>query len=302
VSLKKPIEFPQRTLDLLNTAENLSELATFKRPDAIPGLRLGTSAFTAAGWEGSFYPSGMRSAKYLSYYATKFDTVEVHSTYYRCPSASTVKGWYTKTTPDFIFAAKVPQVITHEKVLVNFEREFDEFIERMDLLDDKLGPLLLQFRYFNKTAFKSVGEFLERLRFFLKRIEGTTIRYAVEIRNKSWLDARFADLLREHKVALALTDQVWMPRPREIFEKFDPITTDFTYIRWLGDRKGIERQTKTWDKTIVDRRADLQEWVKYCYQTMQRGVKVYAFANNHYAGHAPATVEQFLTLWNAQSA
>ncbi|MGA8012461.1 MAG: DUF72 domain-containing protein [Candidatus Acidiferrales bacterium] len=53
-------------------------------------IHLGTSAFTAAGWEGAFYPAGMKPADYLTYYATKFDTVEVDSTFYRTPSASTV--------------------------------------------------------------------------------------------------------------------------------------------------------------------------------------------------------------------
>src|ERR1700674_1051087 len=161
------------------------------RPFSAPGILLGTSAFTAAGWEGSFYPRGMQPWDFLSYYATQFPTVEVDSTFYRTPSASTVNGWYEKTPPDFIFAAKVPHVVTHEKVLVNCEAEFEEFVDRMDLLDDKLGPLLLQFPYFDKKAFKSVGEFLPRLRFFLKRLKDMpTCRFAVEIRNKNWLDAR----------------------------------------------------------------------------------------------------------------
>jgi uncharacterized protein YecE (DUF72 family) len=60
-------------------------------------IRIGTSAFTAAGWEGSFYPAGMKPADYLSYYATKFITVEVDSTFYRAPSKATVQGCGTKT-------------------------------------------------------------------------------------------------------------------------------------------------------------------------------------------------------------
>src|ERR1700681_3502728 len=110
-------------------------------------LHLGTSAFTAAGWEGSFYPAGMKPAEYLSYYATKFDTVEVDSTFYRTPSQATVQGWRNKTPNGFVFAAKVPQVITHDKVLVDCDAEFSQFIETMDLLGDKLGPLLFQFGY-----------------------------------------------------------------------------------------------------------------------------------------------------------
>ena len=89
-----------------------------------------------------------------------------------------------------------------------------------------------------------------------------------------------------------------MPSPAEL--KFDPITADWTYIRWLGDRKQIEEQTTTWDKTVVDRTTELSSWVDYCYQIRKRGVIVFAYANNHYAGHAPATIEQFQKLWQAK--
>ena len=159
----------------------------------------------------------MKPRDYLSYYATQFDTVEVDSTFYRTPSVSTVTGWYEKTPADFVLAAKVPQIITHEKVLVGCESEFEEFVDRMDLLDEKLGPMLLQFPYFNKYTFGTGAEFLERLRFFLRKIKDLfTCRFAIEIRNKSWLDERFLDALREHNVALALTDTSFMPRPWEM--------------------------------------------------------------------------------------
>jgi hypothetical protein len=58
-------------------------------------------------------------------------TVEVDTTFYRTPNASTVSGWYEKTPPDFVFAAKVPQVITHERILVNCETEFEELISKI---------------------------------------------------------------------------------------------------------------------------------------------------------------------------
>ena len=70
----------------------------------------------------------------------------------------------------------------------------------------------------------------------------------------------------------------------EIFEKFDPITADFAYIRLLGDRKGIEQKTKVWDKVIVDRSRELMSWVNVCQRTVKRGVSTYVYVNNHYAG------------------
>jgi uncharacterized protein YecE (DUF72 family) len=261
-------------------------------------LRIGTSAFTAAGWENAFYPAGMKPADYLTYYATKFHTVEVDSTFYRTPSVATVNGWARKVPEGFLLAAKVPQVITHEKILWDCETDLKNFLETMDLMGQKLGPLLFQFGYFNKSAFKSDKEFLARLEPFLKKLP-QGYKFALEIRNKQWLTAQFFDLLREHKVAYALIDQAWMPRVSEIFEKFDPITADFTYIRLLGDRKGIEQKTKIWDKVIVDRSKELMSWVNVCQRTIRRGVSTYVYVNNHYAGFAPATVEQFQKLWNA---
>src|ERR1700720_552385 len=233
-----------------------------ERPYSESGLYLGTSAFTAAGWQGSFYPAGMQSREYLTHYATLFRTVEVDSTFYGTPSASTVMAWNEKTPDDFIFSVKVPQVITHEKVLVDCELEFDEFIGRMKLLGEKLGPLVFQFPHFDQFQFKSASQFLPRLRSFLQKLRDIPLKFVIEIRNKSWLDARFADVLRECGVALALTDTSFLPRPWEMKEKFDLVTADFVYVRWLGNRKEIEKQTMTWDKPIVDRSEDLKSWVE----------------------------------------
>ena len=77
----------------------------------------------------------MKPPDYLSFYATRFQTVEVDSTYYGPPSASTVTGWRDKTPPDFLFAAKVPQAITHEKVLVDCEAQQEEI--RVHLLREE---------------------------------------------------------------------------------------------------------------------------------------------------------------------
>lgn len=233
----------------------------------------------------------MRSRDFLTYYATHFDTVEVDSTYYHAPSASTVTGWASKTPPGFLLAAKVPQVITHEKCLVDCDADLKAFLDVMSLMGDKLGPLLLQFPYFDTKAL-SGDDFLARLGTFLTMLP-SDFRFAVEIRNKSWLTAEFFDLLRAHQVAYALTDQSWMPGPNEIFEKFDPITTDFAYIRWLGDRKGIERVTKVWNRIVVDRSVEMRSWVDVCKKTQRRGVTIFGYFNNHYAGFGPESVRLF---------
>jgi uncharacterized protein YecE (DUF72 family) len=208
-------------------------------------------------------------------------------------------SWALKTAEEFIFSVKVPRVISHKKILVDCDAEFEQFVDTMDILDEKLGPMVFQFPYFNRTAFKSGEEFLARLKAFFKKLPHD-YKFAVEIRNKNWLNADFADLLREHRVALVLQDQSWMPHPNELSNRFDPITADWTYIRWLGDRKGIEKVTKTWDKVVVDRTNQLSGWVDFCYLTSKRGVTIYAYSNNHYSGYAPATIELFKSLWYAK--
>jgi uncharacterized protein YecE (DUF72 family) len=222
--------------------------------------------------------------------------VELDNTFYRTPALATVRGWNAKTPKDFLFAAKIPQVITHEKMLRGAEDDLAAFLKVMDALEEKLGPLLFQFGYFNKKAFASVDDFLARLVPFLAKLP-KGYRFAVEIRNKNWLVPKFADALRARGVALALVDHVWMPRVAEVFAKLDPITSDFTYVRWLGDRKGIEEKTKVWDKVIVDRKADLADWVEALKKLHKRKIQILAFANNHYAGFGPKTVEMFRSLW-----
>lgn len=266
----------------------------------IPGVLLGTSSFAAKEWEGVFYPQGMHSRDFLSYYAKQFRTVEIDSTFYGTPKASTVTNWKDKTPPDFVFAVKIPQVITHEKILIDCEPEFDEFIQTMTLLGDKLGPLLLQFPKFDKWTLKSSEDFLARLDSFLQRVTKPAFRFVVEIRNKNWLGAGLTEFLRERNVALALTDTSFMPRPWEMKEPLDLITSDFGYVRWLGDRKGIEQMTPTWNKTIVDRTDDLRNWVRIA-RTLVHERKLrhlFLFANNHYSGFAPATVVLFEQIWN----
>jgi uncharacterized protein YecE (DUF72 family) len=294
--IRNPTLFEMEKLD--RVADLTSQLK-IERPYSLPGtgIVLGTSAFTATGWDGSFYPKGMRSADYLAFYATQFATVEVDSTFYGCPSAHTVNNWSARTPEDFIFSVKVPQIITHEKALVDCDSEFEEFVKTMDILGPKLGPMVFQFSLFDRWEFPKQDSFLGVLTPFLKKLP-TDHKFVIEIRNEKWLDAKFADVLREHNIALALTDTSFMPRPWEMKEKFDLITADFTYVRWLGDRKAIEEQTNVWSQTIVDRTSDLKNWVALFREFVAKKMKIFAYANNHYAGHGPDTVKLFWQLYD----
>ena len=264
-------------------------------PDTPPlaPVRLGSCAFTAPGWPGSFYPRGLSSKEFLAYYAEEFSSVELDVTWYRVPSPEMIAAWYAKTPPEFVFAAKVPQTVTHDKVLVDCAAEMREFVRAMRGLREKLGPLLLQFPYFQRDYFASLEEFLAVLEPFLDALP-RDVRFAVEVRNDWWIGERLLDALQRRKVALAWTDRKGMREPKVLAKMLDPVTADFSYIRLLGDRRGIELLTKRWDKTIVDRTEDLDDWAKMLTKLRRRSISIYGYVNNHFAGHAPDTIRALL--------
>src|SRR5258706_9223736 len=136
----------------------------------------------------------MPPADYLPFYAKHFDTVEVDATFYRIPGETMVDGWRERTPPGFVLAAKFPQVITHEKMLVDCAAECLQFLRVMDRLGDRLGPLLLQFRYFRRDEFPDPNPFLDLLEAFLPRLTRDR-RFAVEVRNKTFVTPRLLGML-----------------------------------------------------------------------------------------------------------
>jgi uncharacterized protein YecE (DUF72 family) len=110
----------------------------------------------------------MKQGDYLSFYSTRFDTVEVDSTFYAIPTVEAVENWARKTPLGFIVSVKAPQVITHEKVLIDCDSDCEKFVQTVSFLGDKLGPIVFQFPFFNESAFDTPVQFLSRLKPFLK--------------------------------------------------------------------------------------------------------------------------------------
>lgn len=242
-------------------------------------LFLGTSSWNHKDWTGEVYPPGVKSTEYLRHYAGKFRAVECDATWYAIPRVTSVERWRDLTPKGFVIAAKVPQSITHEKMLVGCKRELSAFLGVMDRLEDRLGPLLFQFPYaFQLDAF-------DRLDGFLKTLP-KGYRWAVEVRHRKWLDDRYYDMLSKHGVANVWLDLFYMPR-------VDRVTAEFVYVRWIGNRQQIEKQTKKWDRLVVDRSEELAWWAPRVKRVLKRKVPVYAFFNNHYAGFAPGSIAMF---------
>jgi len=239
---------------------------------------LGTQGFSFDDWVGPFYPAGTSKTAYLEQYAERLPAVEIDSTFYGVPRATTVQKWRERTPPGFRFAAKFPKLITHEKKLDRALGDAEAFIGTMQVLGNKLAVLILQF------AYDFTPDLRDRLDSFLAALpEGTP--YAVEVRNRGWLKPEFREMLSRHNIALVLQDLHYMPR-------LDWITADFTVIRWLGRRKDIAR----FDEIQIDRSQEMEEWAVKVSRFLADGVNVYGFFNNHFAGHSPESVRQFAAL------
>lgn len=270
-------------------------------------LRFGTSSWSEKSWVGPFYPAGTRPADMLAFYATEFPTVEADTTYYRIPSREMVRGWRAKTPEGFLLAAKFPRSVVHGgegatpakpdgKTVLAWEkvgRDVEQFLEVMGELGPKCGPLVVQLPYLNRGAFAGLPEFLERLEHFLHRLP-PGFRYAVEVRNKSWIGPELLGALRERKIALVLVDLAYMPHPADLAERLDLVTADFVYARLIGDRAAVEAQTKTFDRIVIDQGARLDRWTRLLLDLSPRVRETFAYANNHYAGFGPGTIRDLL--------
>ena len=215
-------------------------------------------------------------------YARHFPTVEIDSTFYATPRETVVAGWRDRTPDGFVFAAKFPRLITHDKKLDGALGDAEFFVNTMQTLGDKLGVLTLQF------AYDFTPDYAEALDAFLGRLPAGP-RYAVEIRNRDWLKADLGELLSEHGAALVLQDLHYMP-------KLDWTTADFTVIRWLGRRKDVE----VFDRIQIDRTAELEAWSQRVQAFLEEGLDVYGYFNNHFAGHSPASARQFAEMLGRQ--
>lgn len=242
-------------------------------------LYIGCSGWSYSAWLGHFYPKGLEGAKYLEYYSQVFNYVEIDSSFYRTPNQLTVSRWARVTPNAFKFTAKFPKSITHNKRLgQGIESDLDYFYKAMTPLADKLGCLLLQL-----PPSMTTKEGLKKLEILPldKRF-----RYAVEARHKTWFDDEVYSFLKKNEICLAWSQIAEIQTP-------PIVTTDFIYLRFIGDRSIGEKDFGIIQK---DRIKEMEYWASVVKKTqkdnksLRRGIVA---ANNHYAGFGPATANSF---------
>ncbi|MDQ3848917.1 MAG: DUF72 domain-containing protein [Thermoproteota archaeon] len=217
----------------------------------------------------------------MKYYSQVFDFVEIDSSFYTAPNVFMTKRWASSTPDNFRFTAKFPRLITHEKRLAanaDSDKELHYFFDVMRPLRTKLLALLLQL-----PPSLTAKEGLKKLETLVDMLD-PEFRYAIEVRHESWFDNKDVyKLLSENNICLAWSQLDTIQTPPEL-------TSDFIYLRFIGDRSIDERD---FGKIQKDRTKELKMWSDSLYRVKDKSKLAIVAANNHYAGFGPATANSF---------
>ena len=221
-------------------------------------VRIGTSGWNYTAWRGSFYPSDMKPAGMLAYYAGRFSTVEVNNTFYRMPTAKAVEGWAAAVPARFTFVLKAPQRITHFSRLRDVDDPVRFFCDTARLLGPKLGPLLFQLPPNFKVDTGRLADVLALL--------PPDMRVAFEFRNPTWFTQEVYTRLAARNAALCIADNADGATPAVA-------TADWGYVRLRATGYGDD---------------DLRAWLATLHRIGARWRDAFVFFKHEEEGTGPA--------------
>ncbi len=226
---------------------------------------IGTSGWVYKDWRGLFYPQDLPTANWFEFYARHFNTVEINNSFYRLPTPEAADGWDRQAPPGFVYALKLGQFGSHRKKLKDASSGWlDNHLDRVRRLESHLGPNLVQLPPRWKRDVARLDDFLAAA--------PKDIRWAVEMRDASWLHDDVFRVLERHGAALCIHDLLsghpWIR------------TTDWTYVRYHGPNAVEQPYRGLYGSNGLRASAErLAAW-------LQEGSDVYAYFNNDYDGYA----------------
>lgn len=232
----------------------------------LSGLFTGTSGWSYKHWTGIFYPADIKPAQYLEYYITKFDCVELNSSFYHLPRKTAVDGWLRRTPETFRFCVKLSRFITHQKRLVDCEEALKRFFDLFKNMKRRLGPVLVQLPPGLSYDHSLISDFFDLL-----KAQYDTYRFAVEVRHKSWITDNFFELLRQYGIAFVIADS------GRRFPYYEAVIADSVYLRFHGPDALYASDYGE---------SDLQRYAEKIISWLQEDHDVWAFFNNDFHGFA----------------
>ena len=276
-------------------------------------LRIGTCSWKYDSWKGIVYPE-FGDYNYLEEYSKKYNTVEIDQWFWSLfpnnkvtlPKLSVVEDYNNSTPNDFKFTIKVPNSITltHPYKSKEINKHFlsidlfEAFLDSIEKLNPKVGMLMFQFEYLNKTKMNSQMDFQFMLEEFFSQL-CRDWNYAIEIRNPNFLNDIWFSFLNNHDISYVFLHGYYMPKIYETFEKYSSYIGNSSVMRLHGfDRKGIELKTnKIWNE-IVDPQDDLSKISEMIKLLLDKKVELYLNVNNHFEGSAPLTIQKISAQLN----
>jgi len=192
----------------------------------LPKLHIGTSGWSYKHWAGLFYPENIKPDKYLEYYISKFNCVELNSSFYHLPREGTIKGWIERTPDSFKICPKLSRFITHQKRINNVAEPLGRFFDLFDMMKSRLGPILIQLPPGLSFDRSLVHEFLDIL-----TENYNYIRFAIEARHISWITDEVLDLFSRYGIAFVIAESGGR------FPFHEAVTSNFVYLRFHGPEK-----------------------------------------------------------------
>lgn len=275
--------------------------------DTGKNIYIGTCSWKYPSWKGLVY-SKATLKNYLVEYSAVYSTVEVDQWFWSLfgdsvvlPKKSVVREYAASVPESFKFGVKVPNSITlthHYKKgrsgpLIPNEHFLslelmERFLESIEPLHSKLGPLMFQFEYLNKQKMREQSEFLDRFGEFVSNVP-QGLHYAVEIRNPNYLNGRYFKFLEMNGLSHVFLQGYYMPPIFEVFEKHKDFIGNSVVIRLHGpDRKGIEEVTgMKWNEIVQPKDDDIERLASLL---LELETNTYLFVNNHFEGSAPRTI------------
>ena len=277
-------------------------------------IRFGTCSWKYDSWKGIVY-SGTNSKNYFQEYSKKFDTVEIDQWFWSLfsnskivlPQKKVVEEYKQSVPKDFLFTIKVPNSIT----LTHFYKEskedelrinpsflsvdlFNQFLETIEPIKDKIGCLIFQFEYLNKQKMKSLSEFQNKFSEFRSQIKNDSPPIGIEIRNPNYLNEKYFTFLSEQKIAPVLLEGYYMSPITETYSKFKKQFKNLMVIRLHGtDRKGIEEiANNNWSQIYINRDKEILSIAEMRRDLQKNEVDLFVNVNNHFEGSAPITINK----------
>jgi uncharacterized protein YecE (DUF72 family) len=239
-------------------------------------LHIGTSGWSYKHWKGLYYPAGLATAKWLSFYAQTFSTTEINASFYRLPSPETVMKWMKQVPRRFVFCPKMSRYLTHLKKLNEPEEPLERFFGLFEPMKKNMGPVLVQLPPVLKFNYETADHFYHLL--------ATTYRdyeFVMEVRHNTWLQKDSLDLMTRYDVGFVISQS------GEKFPYSEMITAKNIYIRFHGPG---QLYASSYSNEMLNAFAKkFRRWIK-------EGHTIWAYFNNDVNGYAVADAKKLMAI------